>query len=367
MTLNVMTLMALSLAIGLLIDDAIVVRENIVRHLEHGEDHFQAAREGTSEIGLAVLATTCSVLAVFIPVAFMKGIVGRFFFAFGITVAFAVAVSLLVSFTLDPMLSSRWTDPDITRTGRRGPVARLLDGFNRWFDRAADRYRGLIGWALDHRLVVVGLAIAAFVGGIAVMGMLESEFFPPVDQGEFVVAFRTAPDASIDETRGRMDRVVATLAALPEVESTYGSIGAGDAGTVRDGRVYVKLRDKSLRARSQREIERDVRRQLLTVPGIVASLLQAEAMDSRKPLLVNVRGEDIARLRDLSQQLKDRLYDVPGIVDLGSHARARHAGVPADRRSPAGGRPRAVHRRRRGPPRGARRRAGRHDLRGRDR
>ena len=135
MTLNVMTLMALSLAIGLLIDDAIVVRENIVRHLEKGEDHFTAAREGTSEIGLAVLATTLSVVAVFVPVAYMKGIVGRFFFQFGITVAFAVLVSLFVSFTLDPMLSSRWFDPDIERQGKRNVIARGLDVFNHWFDR----------------------------------------------------------------------------------------------------------------------------------------------------------------------------------------------------------------------------------------
>ena len=130
MTLNVMTLMALSLAIGLLIDDAIVVRENIVRHLEHGQDHFEAARAGTAEIGLAVIATTFSIVAVFVPVAFMKGIVGRFFFQFGITVAFAVLVSLFVSFTLDPMLSSRWVDPDIERKGKRHLVARILDRFN---------------------------------------------------------------------------------------------------------------------------------------------------------------------------------------------------------------------------------------------
>jgi hydrophobic/amphiphilic exporter-1 (mainly G- bacteria), HAE1 family len=151
MTLNVMTLMALSLAIGLLIDDAIVVRENIVRHLERGEDHFKAARDGTSEIGLAVLATTFSIISVFVPVAFMKGIVGRFFFDFGITVAFAVLVSLFVAFTLDPMLSSRWVDPDIKREGRRNPLARLLDRFNGWFDRSADGYRRVIAWALDHR------------------------------------------------------------------------------------------------------------------------------------------------------------------------------------------------------------------------
>ncbi len=158
MTLNVMTLMALSLAIGLLIDDAIVVRENIVRHLEGGKDHFEAASKGTSEIGLAVLATTFSIVAVFVPVAFMKGIVGRFFFQFGIVVTFAVLVSLFVSFTLDPMLSSRWRDPDIDRAGKRHRVARLLDRFNGWFDRTADRYRGMIAWSLAHRPAVLGIA-----------------------------------------------------------------------------------------------------------------------------------------------------------------------------------------------------------------
>src|SRR5574338_965669 len=166
MTLNVMTLMALSLAIGLLIDDAIVVRENIVRHLEHGADHFRASRDGTSEIGLAVLATTGSILAVFVPVAFMRGIVGRFFFAFGLTVAFAVAVSLFVSFTLDPMLSSRWHDPDIARTGKRHFLARWLDGFNAWFERTADGYKKVIGWALNHRPTIVTLAVGAFIAGI---------------------------------------------------------------------------------------------------------------------------------------------------------------------------------------------------------
>ena len=219
MTLNVMTLMGLSLAIGLLIDDAIVVRENIVRHLERGEDHLTAARNGTSEIGLAVLATTFSIVAVFVPVAFMKGVIGRFFFAFGITVAFAVLVSLFVSFTLDPMLSSRWVDPDIERSGRRSPVARLLDLFNAWFDRTADRYRDVIGWALDHRLAVAGLAFGASVVGIAAIGLLEKEFMPKTDQGEFLADFKTAPGASIDETKDRMRAVVDSLAKVPEIRA----------------------------------------------------------------------------------------------------------------------------------------------------
>jgi hydrophobic/amphiphilic exporter-1 (mainly G- bacteria), HAE1 family len=316
MTLNVMTLMALSLAIGLLIDDAIVVRENIVRHLERGEDHFEAARHGTSEIGLAVLATTFSIIAVFVPVAFMKGIVGRFFFAFGITVAFAVLVSLFVSFTLDPMLSSRWVDPDISRTGRRNPVARALDHFNNWFDRTANGYRRVIAWALAHRPAVVGLALASFVAGIGIMASLESEFFPQFDQGEFVVLFKSAPNASIDETSNRLQAVVSTLRSFPEVDRYYASIGAGDAGTVRDARVYIKLTDRSRRTRSEQQIERDLRARLLKIAGIVPALGQAASLDNRKPLLVELRGEDIDVLKRYSQRLKDSLYNMPGVVDL---------------------------------------------------
>src|SRR5262249_15372273 len=146
-TLNVMTLMGLSLAIGMLIDDAIVVRENIVRHLQRGKDHVQAAEDGTAEIGLAVMATTFTIVAVFIPVAFMGGLVGRFFYEFGITVTAAVLVSLFVSFTLDPMLSSKWVDPDVEHEGGEGPksgLGRLLHRFNQWFDGLHVRYERLL-------------------------------------------------------------------------------------------------------------------------------------------------------------------------------------------------------------------------------
>ncbi|MGE5190003.1 MAG: efflux RND transporter permease subunit [Gemmatimonadota bacterium] len=316
MTLNVLTLMALSLAIGLLIDDAIVVRENIVRHLEHGQDHFEAARTGTSEIGLAVLATTLSIVAVFVPVAFMKGIVGRFFFQFGITVAFAVLVSLFVSFTLDPMLSSRWHDPDIDRTGARHRVARVLDRFNDWFDRNADRYRGLIAWALGHRKTVLGVAALAFVAGIGAFGLLKSEFFSPYDQSEFQVDFKTAPDASIDETRGRLDAVLADVRAMPAVAHTFATIGAGDAGTVRDGMVYVKLKERKERRATQNEIQRALRARLREIPGIIPSIAEVGRFQGQKPLMVNIRGDDIPQLKAYAAEMKRALYAVPGIVDL---------------------------------------------------
>ena len=315
MTLNTLTLMALSLAIGLLIDDAIVVRENIVRHLEQGEDHFAAARNGTTEIGLAVLATSMSIIAVFVPVAFMQGIVGRFFFQFGLTVAFAVMVSLFVSFTLDPMLSSRWHDPDIHRKGRRNLLQRALDGFNNWFERMADAYKRVIAWSLDHRVTVVAMAIAAFVGGVAVFGILQAEFMTPMDQGEFVIKMKSAPGSSIAETRGRLTRVLGALAEFEEVRYTYASIASGDADTVRDALVFVKLVDKDERTRALRDIVHDARARLEQIPGVVLSL-QEDPDAMQKPLLIAVQGDDIATLKQYAAAVKRELYTVPGIVDI---------------------------------------------------
>ena len=318
MTLNIMTMMALSLVIGLLIDDAIVVRENIVRHMEMGKDHLTAAREGTSEIGLAVLATTFSIIAVFVPVAFMKGIVGRFFFQFGIVVSFTVLISLFVSFTLDPMLSSRWYDPSIERHAgaRRGIVTRLLDGFNAFFDWIAGYYKGLIGWVLDHRLVTMLLAIAAFYGGLMVMGKLKSEFMVTYDRSEFVVAFKTAPGASFTETDNRMKTILKRLATIKEVEHTYASIGAGDTGTVRDGSIYVKLVDREKRTRHQEAVRAEARQLLDDIPGVVLSVETADNPLGMKPVQVQIRGENITLLKQYAKKLKRELQTVPGLMDL---------------------------------------------------
>ncbi len=317
MTLNVMTLMALSLAIGMLIDDAIVVRENIVRHLEMGKDHMEAARFGTSEIGLAVFATSMSIIAVFIPVAFMKGIVGRFFYQFGISVAFAVLVSLFVSFTLDPMLSSRWHDPSIHLQGKRKGIARYLEIFNSWFDKTADGYRGAIAWALDHRKSVMSLALASFVAGIMIFGTLESSFMAPQDKGEFQISFKTAPNASIAETEDRMNAVLAAVKIAPEVDHTYATIGAGDSGTVRDGLLYVKLKERKDRNKNQFLLQREVRERLQKVAGISFSIEEVGQIGgAQKPLNVNLKGDDLTILKQLGARLKEELYKVPGIVDL---------------------------------------------------
>jgi len=317
MTLNVMTLMALSLAIGMLIDDAIVVRENIVRHLEMGKDHMEAARFGTSEIGLAVFATSMSIIAVFIPVAFMKGIVGRFFYQFGISVAFAVLVSLFVSFTLDPMLSSRWHDPSIHLKGQRKGIARLLERFNQWFDLTADKYRFAISWALDHRKSVMALALAAFVAGLVLFSTLESSFMALYDKGEFQVSFKTAPDASMAETENRLNAILATLKDIPEIDHTYATIGAGDNGTVRDGLLYLKLKERNERKRNQFELQRVVRERFRSIAGITFSIEEVGQIGgAQKPLNVNLKGDDLNTLKILGQKLKEELYKTPGIVDL---------------------------------------------------
>ena len=215
-TLNVLTLMGLSLAIGMLIDDAIVVRENIVRHLQQGKDHHTAAADGTAEIGLAVMATTFTIVAVFIPVAFMGGMVGQFFYEFGITVAAAVLVSLFVSFTLDPMLSSRWHDPDAEHehdtTRRRGIIGRSLQRFNQWFDRLHGSYERVLAWSLRHRLSVIGIALVAFFASFPILGMLGGDFMPDYNRGEYQITFKGAPGSTLRETGERAQEVVRAAA-----------------------------------------------------------------------------------------------------------------------------------------------------------
>lgn len=319
-TLNVMTLMGLSLAIGLLIDDAIVVRENIVRHLQHGKDHFQASKEGTEEIGLAVMATTFTIVAVFVPVAFMKGIVGRFFYQFGMTVAFAVLISLFVSFTLDPMLSSRWVDPDIEHgaRGRRNWIFRLLEHFNHLFDMVAESYRIVISWSLDHRKSIVFFAATAFAGAIFLAPRLGSSFMPDYDRAEYQVNFTTSPEAGIEESRTRALAILELVHRLPGVDLTYTTVGAGQGGTVRDGAAYVRLVDRGDRKLTQEAIEALTRKGLQHIAGIIPSVVTAGRMHGDQPIHLNLKGDDIDTLKTTSEAIKRAVAEIPGVVDVSS-------------------------------------------------
>ena len=326
-TLDTMTLMALSLAIGILIDDAIVVRENIVRHVERGEDHYTAARKGTSEIGLAVLATTFTVVAVFIPVAFMKGIVGRFFFPFGITIAFAVLVSLFVSFTLDPMLSSVWYDPQAEGGAPRGRIGRALETFNGWFHDLGRRYRGVIAWALDHRLATLGIAGVAFVGAMSLfgLGLVGGQFMPTSDEEQTGISIETPIGSSIDYTAERALEVAAFLKRQPEVKLTYTTVGGAQQNeAVNKGQIFVKLTPHKTRARSQQQFEAAMREEFARFRGVTARVITlSQGPGGPAPIQINLKGPELARLQEMSDQILGSLRDVPGLVGLRSSLEGR--------------------------------------------
>ena len=326
-TLNMMTLMALSLAIGILIDDAIVVRENIVRHVEKGEDHFTAARHGTAEIGFAVLATSMSVICVFVPVAFMGGIVGRFFYQFGIVVAFAVLVSLFVSFTLDPMLSSRWYDPQAEGHASRGAIGKALERFNDAFGRVGKRYRGVIRWALRHRLLTLGMAAAAFALSLVLpaMGLVGGEFMPRSDSEETSVVFETPVGSSIGYTYEKGMGIVRYLRSRPEVKYTYMTIGGGSLNNeVSRGAIYVKMVPHKDRRLSQQEFETDIRKVLPRFTGMNARILQMGAVGGASaPIVVNLNGPDLPTLQRLSDEAIEKIRDIPGLVELKSSLSGR--------------------------------------------
>ncbi len=247
-SLNILTLMGLSLSVGLLIDDAIVVRENIVRHMQFGRDHYEAARMGTSEIGLAVMATTFSIIAVFVPIAFMKGLVGRFFFEFGITIAFAVLVSLFVSFTLDPMLSSRWYDPAVETNARRRGLARLLEAFDTRFMDLRNVYEKSIRFSLKHRAWIMIVSLLLFAGGLFIFNKLGQEFMPSYDRGEFQVSFKASPGSTLAQTEEISNEIVRRIRSKPGVAYAFTTIGAGSSAAINEGAVYVKLKAKKAAA-----------------------------------------------------------------------------------------------------------------------
>jgi len=311
----VMTLMGLSLAIGMLIDDAIVVRENIVRHLQRGKDHVEASMDGTSEIGLAVMATTFTIVAVFIPVAFMGGMVGKFFYEFGITVAAAVLVSLFVSFTLDPMLSSRWVDPDIEEDRHEGVVGKALARFNHWFDDLHLKYERVLAWSLRHRLAVLGMAAAAFLVSFPILGMLGGDFMPDFNRGEYQIAFKATPGATLRETGERARAMVERLKTLPDVEYTYTTVG--EAGTtyrpVTEGTTYVKLKPGSGKTFSQ--VLSEARTTIEAVPGLTYGLFEAGPF-GQKPIQISVRGTSVDELDRISRELMREMSKIKGVADI---------------------------------------------------
>lgn len=331
-TLNTMSLLGLSLAIGILIDDAIVVRENIVRHIELGEDHVAASHSGTDEIGLAVTATTFSIVAVFVPVAFMNGIAGQWFKPFALTIACAVLVSLFVSFSLDPMLSAYWPDPQLEAHQRRNVLARALDRFNVWFDRQADRYKIVIGWALDHRWTMVCVAVMSFVGAI----VLQREFggggfIPDSDRSEFDIDVQTPPGSNLDYMRLKLDELGRVVRAHPEVDYTYATVGdAAGSGRVDDADIYVRLVAKSRRDVSQQVFAQTIRDEIARVGGVTPYVFSNGFGDRRKQIEIQLRGTDEALLARFADQVLAQMRTVHGAGDVGLSTKGQRPELQID-------------------------------------
>ena len=325
-TLNFMTMMALSLCIGLLVDDAIVVRENIVRHLAMGKSHMDAAREGTEEIGLAVLATTFAICAVFVPMAFMDGIVGRLFFPFGITVVVAVIISLLVSFTLDPMLSSVWAEPKDASLLKVPVLGFLIRRVDRFMALSHALYEKLIHWIfaeskwvwgrwikVSHRALVLGLAALSLLVAFALASVVGTEFIPQTDRGLIQITMRLPVGSSLPRSSEKLKQVEEAIRTLPEVTTMVTVIGGSDAGFLvgrNQAALNIVLKPRAERARSQKQIEEAMRKLTAPISGIEVTI----GMD--RPIYIAVLGNDAQRLAEFSQSFAEKIKTIPGIVDV---------------------------------------------------
>ncbi|RZJ07129.1 MAG: efflux RND transporter permease subunit [Acidovorax sp.] len=329
-TINMITLMALSLCVGLLIDDAIVVRENIVRHVQMGKGAYAAAMDGTQEIGLAVLATTLSIVAVFMPIGFMGGIIGKFFHEFGITIVAAVMISMFVSFTLDPMLSSIWHDPSIHAHGQKTvPVTfydKTIGRVTGWFDRATDAlaegYQRILRWSLVHKVATMLIALGIFVLSIFMVPLLGTEFVPKADFSETSLNFYTPVGSSLEATEAKARQVEGILREMPEVRYTLATINTGNAQGKIYANIYVRLVDRKDRSRSVDQMSDVLRERLKQVPGItITHVGLLDAVGGNKQVEFSLQGPDLQELERLTKVVTAKIRDIPGLVDLDTSAK----------------------------------------------
>jgi HAE1 family hydrophobic/amphiphilic exporter-1 len=291
-----------------------------------GKSSYQAAMDGTQEIGLAVLATTFSIVAVFLPIGFMQGIIGKFFHEFGITIVAAVLISMFVSFTLDPMLSSVWHDPSIHRaqaTPRHSRYDRTIGRLTAWFEAATERlaqgYQRVLRWALVHPLATLALAAATFVGSIVMVPLLGTEFVPKADYSETNLNFNTPMGSSLEATEAKARQVVDILRESPEVRYTLTTLNTGNANGKSYASIYVRLVDRHQRQRSIDDLSVAWRARLAQVPGItVTHIGQIDSVGGSKQIEFSVMGPDLAELGRLNQRIVEQLSRVPGTVDVDS-------------------------------------------------
>jgi len=320
-TLNSMTMLALTLAVGIVIDDAIVVLENIYRFVE--EKHmppFQAAIEATREIGLAVLATTLSLVAIFVPVGFMGGIVGRFMKSFGLTMSFAILVSLLVSFTLTPMLSARWIKVAPKKDGdARGTTSKD----SRVFAAVDRRYSRVLSWALAHRGVVAGLAVLVLLSSVPLFAVAKKNFLPNDDQSQFEIGLRAPEGTSLDSTEIIASRIAANVRQIPDVDYTLVTVADDPARTQNAGTIYVRLKPLSQRSRDQFTVMNQVRDTVLPkfAPARLRTGVRPVATiggggNQNADIQFTISGPDLNKLQQYADSVAAAARKMPGVVDV---------------------------------------------------
>jgi hydrophobic/amphiphilic exporter-1 (mainly G- bacteria), HAE1 family len=314
-TLNNMTMLALVTAVGLVIDDAIVMVENIYRHRSAlGKGPMEAAFDGSGEIAFAVVATTIALAGVFIPVAFMEGMVGRFFFQFAVTIAFAVTCSTFVALTVTPMLASRF----LTLGGKKGRVFRL---FNRMMDWGSSRYRGGLSFFLKRRFFVLILGAAMLVAGGFLFSKLGKEFITAEDQSRFLVRVEAPLAYSIDKMDEIMKRLEIKFQAIPEIQSFFSVAGSAGGGTAdaNKGIAFVTLSPKNERNRSQRQVQAEVRRLIAEIPDLRGGATDISPLGGgarNEDIQFVIQGPDISELDRYSREIMDRLSQMPGYVGM---------------------------------------------------
>ena len=306
-SLNTMSLIALSLSIGLLIDDAVVVIENIIRHMHAGKSPLQAAREATAEIGLAVMATTFTVVAVFMPVALMTGLAGQFLKQFGLTVVFSLLISLLVAFTLVPLLSSRYLD---INEEHRGIIAWILNNFERGFEWFKGLYARLLDVSLLHRWRTLGIAALLFVLSLAIIPYMGTSFVPDSDFGELSVVLDLDAGLTLDAAAQAATQADEIIKQHPEVIKTYVTASPNEA------QIFVQLSDKSQRKDSIEDIAAQLREELRNQPGYKASMLLYNIIAEQYAWEYCIQGEDLNVLADYAEKVQRLLEESPGAVDI---------------------------------------------------
>jgi len=325
-TFNNMTMLALSLSVGLLIDDAIIVVENIYRHIEEGREPREAASFGTSEIGLAVMATTFAIVAIFLPVAFMKGMVGRFFLQFALTVVFSVLVSMLVSFTLTPMIASIFLKRmksiegnPIGTPSRFAYIYRMGQWFETGYKKMEGAYRRLLGISLRYRKTVLVLALVLFLFSLYITKFMGKEFIPPEDQSQFIVRLEAPIDYSIDKADDLFKKAEQILRETPEVKTVFYALGFGLTPQINRAVLFVRLKPRVEREKSQEQIKAEVRKKTRQIAGLKATAEDIAMIGGGQrivPIQYSIRGRDLSSLQTYTRQIVAEFSRLPGIVDV---------------------------------------------------